>query len=76
MVYTMLKITFQKSELKQLICRNFYFERSKNDLLENVVTCDRSHDEFNKNVTTLLNKLVPKKKNSFVVTTNPILMKV
>ena len=71
----MLKITFQKSELKQLIRRNFYFERSKNDLLENVVTCDRSHDEFNKNATTVLNKLVPKKKNSFVVTTNPILMK-
>ena len=70
MVYTMLKITFQK-----LICRNFYFERSKNDLLENVVTCNRSHDEFNKNATTVLNKLVPKKKNSFVVTTNPILMK-
>ena len=41
-----------------------------------MVTCDRSHNEFNKNFTTVLNKLAPKKKNGFVVTTNPILMKV
>ena len=41
LVYTMLKTTFQKSEPKQLIYRdfkNFYFESFKNDLLENMVT--------------------------------------
>ena len=59
MVYTMLKTTFQKSEPKQLICRdfiNFNFESFKNDLLENMVTCDRSYDKFNENFTTVLNK--------------------
>ena len=35
MVYTFLKTSFQKSEPKQFICRdfkNFYFESSENDL--------------------------------------------
>ena len=65
MVYTMLKTTFQKSEPKQLTYRdfnNFYFESFKNDLLENVVTCDRSYDEFDRKLTTVLNKHTPKKK--------------
>ena len=63
MVYTMLKTTFQKSELKQLIYRdfkNFYFGSFKNDLLENMVTCDRSY-EFDRKFTTVLNKHTPKK---------------
>ena len=65
MVYTMLKTTFQKSEPKQLIYRdfkNFYFESFKNDLLENMVTCDRSYDEFDRKFTAVLNKHTPKKK--------------
>ena len=65
MVYTMLKTTFQKSEPKQLTYRdfnNFYFESFKNDLLENMVTCDGSYDEFDRKVTTVLNKHGPKKK--------------
>ena len=65
MVYIMLKTTFQKSEPKQLIYRdfkNFYFESFKNDLLENVVTCDRSHDDFDRKFTAVLNKHAPKKK--------------
>ena len=65
MVYTMLKTTFQKSEPKQLIYRdfkNFYFESFKNDLLENMVTCDRSYDEFDRKFTAVLNKHAPKKK--------------
>ena len=47
MAYTMFKISFQKSEPKQLIYRdfkNFYFESFENDWLENKVTCDRSYD--------------------------------
>ena len=62
MVYTMLKTTFQKSEPKQLIYRdfkNFYFESFKNDLLENMVPCDRSYD---RKFTAVLNKHAPKKK--------------
>ena len=65
MVYTMLKTTFQKSEPKQLIRRdfkNFYFESYENDLLENMVIYDRSYDEFNKNFTTVLNKHAPTKR--------------
>ena len=65
MVYTMLKTTFQKSEPKQLIYRdfkNFYFESFKNDLLENMVTCDRSYDEFDRKFTTVLNKRLKNKK--------------
>ena len=65
MVYTMLETTFQKSEPKQLIYRdfkNFYFESFKNDLLENMVTCDRSSDEFDRKFTAVLNKHAPKKK--------------
>ena len=63
MVYTMLKTTFLKSELKQLIYRdfkNFYFGSFKNDLLENMITCDRSY-EFDRKFTTVLNKHNPKK---------------
>ena len=63
MVYTMLKTTFQKSEPKQLIYRdfkNFYFESFKNDLLEN--TCDRSYDECDRTFTALLKKHASKKK--------------
>ena len=65
MVYTMLKTTFQKSEPKQLIYRdfkNFYFESFKNYLLEKMITCDRSFDEFNRKFTVVLNKHAPKKK--------------
>ena len=65
MAYTMLKTTFQKSEPKQLIYRdlkNFHFESFKNDLLENMVTYDRSHDEYDRKFTAVLNKHVPKKK--------------
>ena len=57
MAYTMLKTTFQKSEPKQFIYKdfkNFYFESFKNDLLENKVTCDRSYDEFVRKFTTVL----------------------
>ena len=64
-VYTMLKITFQKSEHKQLTykdVKNSYFGTFKNDLLENIVNCDRSFDEFDKKLTTVLNKHSPKKK--------------
>ena len=63
MVYTMLKTTFQKSEPKQLIYRdfkNFYFESFKNDLLEN--TCDRSYDECDRTFTAILKKHASKKK--------------
>ena len=45
-VYTMLKTTF-----REFI--NFYFESFKNDLLENMVTCDRSYDEFDGKSTTV-----------------------
>ena len=65
MVCTMPKIIFQKSEPKQLIYRdfkNFYFESFKNDLLENMVTCDRSYDEFDRKFTTVLNKRLKNKK--------------
>ena len=65
MVSTMLKTTFQKSEPKKLIWRdfkNFYFESYENDLLENMVIYDRSYDEFNKNFTTVLNKHAPTKR--------------
>ena len=65
MVYTMLKTTFQKSQPKQLTYRNFknfYFESFKNDLMENMVTCDGSYDEFDRKFTTVLNKHAPKKK--------------
>ena len=65
MVYIILKTTFQKSEPKQLIYRefqNFYFESFKNDLLENMVTCDRSYDEIDRKFTAVLNKHAPKKK--------------
>ena len=66
MVYTMLKITFQKLERKQLVYRdfkNFYFESFENDLLKNMITCDdRSYDEFDRRFTAVLNKHVPKKK--------------
>ena len=79
LVYTMLKITFQKSEPKQLIYRdfkNFYFESFKNDLLENMVTCHKSYDEFERKFTMVLNKHTPKtEKNDFVVTKFPILIK-
>ena len=73
----MLKTIFQKSEPKQLIYRNsknLYFESFKNDLLENMVTCDRSYDEFDKKkVAAVLNKQSPRK--CFVVTKNPMLIK-
>ena len=65
LVYTMLKITFQKSEPKQLIYRdfkNFYFESFKNDLLENMVTCHKSYDEFERKFTTVLISPPPKQK--------------
>ena len=65
MVYTMLKTTLQKSQPKQLIYRdfkNFYFESFTNDLLENIVTCDRSCDKFDRKFTTELNKHALKKK--------------
>ena len=58
MVYTMPKTIFQKSEPKQLIYRdfiNFCFESFNNDLLENMVTCDR-YDEFDRKITMVLNK--------------------
>ena len=74
LVYTMLKITFQKSEPKQLIYRdfkNFYFESFKNDLLENMVTCDRSYDEFDRKFTAVLNKHAPKKKKWLRVNQKP-----
>ena len=77
LVYTMLKTTFQKSEPKQLIYRdfkNFYLESFKNDLLENMV--HKSYDEFERKFTTVLNKHAPKtEKNDFVVTKFPILIK-
>ena len=59
------KLLSRNAEPKQLIYRdfrNFYFESFKNDLLENMVTCDRSYDEFDRKITTVLNKLAPKKK--------------
>ena len=65
MVYTMLKTTFQKSEPKQSIYRdfkNFYFGSFKDDLLENMETCDRSFDDFDRKFTMILNKHAPKKK--------------
>ena len=65
----MLQTTFQKSEPKQLIYKdfkNFYFETFKNDLLENMVTSDRLYDEFDKKITTVLNKHTLKKKDGFV----------
>ena len=61
----MLKTIFQKSEPKQLIykdLKNFYFESFKNDLLENMITCHRSYDEFERKFTTVVNKHAPKKK--------------
>ena len=61
MVYTMPKTIFQKSEPKQLIYRdfiNFYFESFKNDLLENMVTCDR-YDELDRKITMVQNKNAP-----------------
>ena len=76
MVYTTLKTTFQKSEPKPSIYRNFknfYFESFKNDLLENIGTCDRSYDKFDKKITTVLNKHAPKK--CFVITKNLMLIK-
>ena len=76
MVYTTLKTTFQKSEPKPLIYRNFknfYFESFKNDLLQNIGTCDRSYDKFDKKITTVLNKHAPKK--CFVITKNLMLIK-
>ena len=54
-VYTKLKTTCQRSEPKQLIYRdfkNFYFESFKYELLENLITCDRSNDEFDRKFTT------------------------
>ena len=57
MGYTMLKTTFQKLEPKQLIYRdfkNFHFESFK--ILENMVTCDTSYDEFDRKFTAVLNK--------------------
>ena len=59
----MFKITFQQSEPKQFIYRDFKnFECFKNDLLKNMVTCDRSYNEFDKKFTTVLNKHAPKRK--------------
>ena len=61
----MLKTTFQKSELKQLIYRdfkNFYSEKFKNDLPESMVNCDRPYDKFDRKFTMVLNKYAPKKK--------------
>ena len=61
----MLKTTFQKSEPKQLIYRDFkyfYFESFKNDLLEHMVTCDRSYDKFGRKFNAVLNEHAPKKK--------------
>ena len=80
MVYTMLKTTFQKSEPKQLIYKdlfkNFYFESFKNDLLENMITCHISYDEFERKFTTVVNEHAPKKKKwLIVVTKSPILIK-
>ena len=60
MVYTM-----PKSEPRQVIYRdlkNFYLESLKNDLLENMVTSDRSYEEFERKFTRVLNKHAPKKK--------------
>ena len=65
MVCTMLKTTFQKSEPKQFIYidfKNCYFESVRNDLLENMVTCDISYDEFDRKFTTVLNKRLKNKK--------------
>ena len=65
MVCTMLKTTFQKSEPKQFIYidfKNCYFESVRNDLLENMVTCDRSYDEFDRKFTTVLNKRLKNKR--------------
>ena len=65
MVYTMLKTTFQKSEPKQLIYRdfkNFYFESFKSDLRESMVTCERSFEKFDRKFITVLNKHAAKKK--------------
>ena len=59
----MFKITFQQSEPKQFIYRDFKnFECFKNDLLKNMVTCDRSYNEFDKKFTAVLNKHAPKRK--------------
>ena len=61
MVYTKLKITLQKSQPKQLIYRdfkNFYFQSFKNELPENMFTCVRSYNEFDKK--TLLQYLLNK----------------
>ena len=54
-----LKVTFIKSEPKQLNYRNFknfYFESFTNDLLKTMVTCDRSYDELDKRFSKVLNK--------------------
>ena len=39
-----------------------------------MVTCDKSY-EFDRKFTTVVNKHTPKKKNGFVVTKSPILIK-
>ena len=60
----MLKTTFQKFDPKQLIYRyfkKFSFESFKNDLLENIVTCNRSY-EFDKFTSVLNNHAAKKKK--------------
>ena len=54
----MLKTTFQKIEPKELIYRDskhFYFESLKNDLVENMFTCDRSYDQFDRRLTMVRN---------------------
>ena len=83
-----LKVTFIKSEPKQLNYRNFknfYFESFANDLLKTMVTCDRSYDELDKRFSKVLNKQnkhapppppQKKKKNGFMVTKSPILIKI
>ena len=75
----MLKTTFQKSEPKQSIYRdfkNFYIESFKNDFLGNMVTCNRSYDKFDIKFTDTLNKHAPKRKNDFAVTKNLKLIKI
>ena len=60
----MLKTTFQKIEPKELIYRDskhFYFESLKNDLVENMFTCDRSYDQFDRRLTMVRNNWFSKR---------------
>ena len=65
MILTMLKTTFQQKEPKCVIYRdykNVIFECFKNNLQEDLQSCKGSHDAFDNNFTSCLNKHAPKKK--------------